>query len=240
MARTLVALRHGETEFNLQGRMQGHLDIALTENGRAGARRAAVGLQHYPVRKIVSSDLSRARETAEIVGAHLGLPVTTDERLRETFLGNWQGMDRDQIDAQYPGARARWRNDINFAPPGGESHVQVRRRTRTLVDELMNDFPDWEDGAVLLVSHGGAINALVHDLLGLTSLSHTVVVGLKNTCWAELKALPALATQAQDEQGNVTSTIPTNVDHTTTFTAANVDTARWFLGGWNMGSFLEG
>lgn len=183
--RRIVLLRHGQTEFNLDGRMQGHLDTKLTEHGQAQAATAAPALAELGLDRIVSSDLSRAHETALAVAASVGLPVTTDLRLRETNLGDWQGSTTREIEDDSPGAIGTWRADPRWSPPGGESRVDVVARSMPLVDELDAEFAaDPEGRAVLFVAHGGMIAGLVCGLLGLPEASWPVIGGMGNAKWA--------------------------------------------------------
>src|ERR1700747_2039084 len=103
--------RHGETDFNAGSRMQGQLDSAPTELGRAQAVAAAEVLGKLQPLLIVSSDLHRAYDTAVKLGERTGLPVRVDPRLRETHLGDWTGLTHAQIDAQPPRARPAWADD---------------------------------------------------------------------------------------------------------------------------------
>ncbi|MGC2795385.1 MAG: glucosyl-3-phosphoglycerate phosphatase, partial [Mycobacterium sp.] len=119
--RRLVLLRHGQTEFNLGSRMQGQLDTDLTELGRAQAVAAAAALAKDHPLLVVSSDLHRAYDTAVALQERTGIPVQADDRLRETHLGDWQGMTHAEIDAVALGARLAWREDATWAPHGGES-----------------------------------------------------------------------------------------------------------------------
>ena len=128
MSRRLILIRHGQTTYNASGRMQGHLDTELSDVGYEQARAAARLLRDQDVVKIVASDLQRARETARVVAESLGLDFSTDPRLRETNLGQWQGKSSAEVDAEFPGARAIWRHDPPWAPPEGESRVDVARR----------------------------------------------------------------------------------------------------------------
>src|SRR3954463_7829681 len=98
-------LRHGQTDYNLGSRMQGQLDTDLSELGRNQAVAAAEVLAKRQPLLIVSSDLRRALDTAIALGERVGLPVTTDTRLRETHLGDWQGMTHLEVDEIAPGAR---------------------------------------------------------------------------------------------------------------------------------------
>ena len=138
----------------------------------------------------MSSDLRRARDTARALAAEVGLDVRLDPRLRETDLGRWQGMSHSEVDTMWPGARGRWRCSPRWAPPEGESRVDVARRTRQVVDELVESESDWNTHPVVLVAHGGAIAALTAALLELPVEQFSVFNGLGNTCWAQLSAHP--------------------------------------------------
>ncbi|MBT0565414.1 histidine phosphatase family protein [Williamsia sp. CHRR-6] len=189
--RRLILLRHGQTDYNATSRMQGQLDTDLSDIGVAQANTAATVLARRSPRLIISSDLRRARDTAAALGAATGLSVATDIRLRETHLGQWQGLTHHEVDEQMPGARRTWRDDAHWAPPGGESRVDVAARSVPLVDELVAARSDWGVGAdpdspVVLVAHGGVIAALTAGLLGLPVASWPVFGGLANTSWVQL------------------------------------------------------
>ncbi|MET3944234.1 histidine phosphatase family protein [Corynebacterium mucifaciens] len=192
MQRRLILLRHGETEYNASSRMQGQLDTVLSDRGVAQAHAAAKELRGLGISKIVSSDLMRAKHTADVVGADLGLPVGVDTRLRETHLGDWQGKTHSEVDNEHGGARAVWRTDASWAPPRGESRLEVAARAREVVDELMRDYRQWDDSAVLLVAHGGTIAALTASLLGFVVAQYPALKGLGNANTARLVAMPRL------------------------------------------------
>ncbi len=188
--RRLVMLRHGQTEYNAGSRMQGQLDSELTDLGRAQAVAAAEVLAKRQPLLIVSSDLHRAYDTAVSLGERTGLPVQIDTRLRETHLGDWQGLTHLEVDAASPGARLAWRDDAAWAPHGGESRVDVAARSVPLVAELVAGQRDWgvgePDRPVVLVAHGGLIAALCAGLLGLPVESWPVLGGMGNASWAQL------------------------------------------------------
>ncbi|WP_206489361.1 histidine phosphatase family protein [Rhodococcus sp. KRD162] len=192
MIRRLILLRHGQTEYNATDRMQGQLDTDLTELGRTQAKTAATELATREPIRIVSSDLKRALDTAVALGDAAQVPVTTDERLRETHLGQWQGLTHTEVDAIAPGARPAWRADATIAPPGGESRLDVAARSVPLVRELLSSVPEWgADGSaqpVVLVAHGGLIAALTAALLDLPTDRWPVLGGLANTSWVQLGA----------------------------------------------------
>lgn len=184
--RRLVLLRHGQTDFNAEARMQGHLESRLTAAGIAQAEAAAPVVAALGPDRILSSDLSRALDTATVVGAATGLPVKVDPRLRETHLGEWQGLTVQEVDLGWPGAIARWRSDPAWAPPGGESRIEVVRRSRPVVDELDEEYADNPLGIVVVVAHGGMIAGLVCGLLGLPTSTWPSIGGLGNCRWASL------------------------------------------------------
>ena len=188
--RRLVMLRHGQTEYNAGSRMQGQLDTDLTDLGREQAAAAAEVLAKRQPVLIVSSDLRRALDTAIALGERSGLPVLVDERLRETHLGDWQGMTHLEVDAAAPGARLAWRDNARWAPHGGESRVDVAARSMPLVAELIAQQGEWgldePDRPMVLVAHGGLIAALTAALLGLPVDNWPILGGMGNASWVQL------------------------------------------------------
>ncbi|MGW6376325.1 histidine phosphatase family protein [Rhodococcus sp. NPDC055112] len=184
--RRLILLRHGQTEYNAGDRMQGQLDTDLSELGRVQAKSAARVLADRRPIAIVSSDLRRARDTATALGEHAGLEIGLDERLRETHLGQWQGLTHTQVDERDPGARTAWRADARWAPPGGESRIDVARRAAPVVTELVARQESWGEEPIVLVAHGGLIAALTAALLDLPVDRWAVFGGLGNTSWVQL------------------------------------------------------
>src|SRR3954454_22834298 len=146
--RRLVMLRHGQTGYNAGSRMQGQLDTELSDLGRYQAVAAAEVLAKRQPLVIVSSDLRRALDTATALSERSGLPVFVDTRLRETHLGDWQGMTHLEVDAIAPGARLAWRDDARGAPHGGESRVDVADRSAPVVAELIDGLGEWGSDGV--------------------------------------------------------------------------------------------
>ncbi len=185
--RRLVMLRHGQTDYNLGSRMQGQLDTELSELGRDQAVAAAEVLGKLQPLLIVSSDLRRAYDTAIKLGERTGQQVRVDNRLRETHLGDWQGLTHTQIDAEAPGARLAWREDATWAPHGGESRIDVAARSLPLVAGLVSGEPEWGgDRPVVLVAHGGLIAALSAGLLKLPVANWPILGGMGNCSWVQL------------------------------------------------------
>lgn len=187
-------LRHGQTDYNAASRMQGQLDTELSDLGRDQAVAAAELLAKRQPLAIVSSDLRRALDTAVVLGERSGLPVLVDTRLRETHLGDWQGMTHLEVDATAPGARLAWREDARWAPHGGESRVDVAARSMPLVAELVAEQTEWglewgldePERPVILVAHGGLIAGLTAALLGLPVDNWPALGGMGNASWVQL------------------------------------------------------
>jgi len=165
--RVIFLARHGETEWNRVGRWQGKTDIPLSEVGRAQAQALRDRLRDRGIVRVYASDLGRARETADIVAAALGLtPVRLDERLRERGFGCFEGLTRSECELHHPEAWARYLADRRSTPPDAEPQPQVVERMMAALTDIAAAAPD--EGAVLVVSHGGAIRSFVHAVTGLT------------------------------------------------------------------------
>ncbi|QPC81561.1 histidine phosphatase family protein [Phototrophicus methaneseepsis] len=160
--RTLI-VRHGETDYNVQARIQGHLNVALNDHGREQAQALATYLADAPIGAIYSSDLVRAYETAEPLAKLKGLPIHADERLREINLGVFQGYSGSELrrSPQYAEAYERWRADASYIVPGGESFDQLGERTQAAWEEIIQKETV---ETVLIVTHGGNVRALLSRL----------------------------------------------------------------------------
>jgi broad specificity phosphatase PhoE len=179
----LILLRHGETDWNRNQRLQGHRDIPLNAAGHHQALDAAPSIVALRPSVMVSSDLARARETASAVSVLTGIEPTVDVRLRETSMGLWEGLTRDEVVAGWPGEWERWRTtSAHAAPPQGESRWQVAQRANKVVEEL-------DAGTAtraLIVSHGGLIVGLTGRLLALPEDSWGTLIGVHNCHWVVL------------------------------------------------------
>jgi alpha-ribazole phosphatase len=155
----LYLVRHAQTDWNVEGRYQGQSDLPLNAVGRAQAANLSRELAGLDFTAVYSSDLRRARETAEILAAPSGLGVQLDRRLREIGLGVWEGQLMTDIVARYPVEWAeRLRDPLNSRPPGGESVAEVARRTAEAATDIARLHPS---GLVLVVSHGVALATLL-------------------------------------------------------------------------------
>lgn len=182
----LLLWRHGRTAYNATARLQGQVDIPLDDAGRWQARTAAARIAaRYAPTLVVSSDLSRAAETADALGRVLDLPVERDPRLRERGFGVWEGLTGHEIEARWPAEFAVWRAGGDPAGVGAESRAEVAFRVGAAVRE--HAARAGRDGTVVVVSHGAAIGSVVADLLGQPP-HWRGVVGMLNAHWAELTA----------------------------------------------------
>jgi probable phosphoglycerate mutase len=165
MASTRILLiRHGETDWNATGRLQGHSDTPLNAVGREQARRAARRLAGEPVRALYSSDLARSFETATIIGQELGLLVMTSPQLRERRYGVWEGLTSAEIQARYPEQFAEWRaRSTDFAPPQGETITQLLTRAFTALQTIACRHVG---EVVVVITHGGLCYVLLNHILG--------------------------------------------------------------------------
>ena len=157
-ATRIIAIRHGETAWNVDTRIQGHLDIPLNDTGLWQARQLARALADEPVAAIYTSDLQRARATAQAVADTTGAPLTPEPDLRERSFGHFQGRTFAQIEAELPEDALRWRKrDPHYAPQGGESLVTLRERIARTVTALAQQHVGAQ---VVMVAHGGVLDVL--------------------------------------------------------------------------------
>lgn len=185
--RRLIVLRHGVTEHNRGGVWQGHLDTELSAQGRIQARAAAGDLAAYRPDVVVSSDLTRASQTAQVLAQACGLDIRLDERLREVNVGAWQGMSAQEVEDAYPGVQAAILAGDDVPRGGhGETLAQVVRRATAAAAEVAEELPD--GGVAVLVTHGVASRALVGGLLDWDQRATWLgLAGLGNCAWAELR-----------------------------------------------------
>ena len=157
-ATRIIAIRHGETAWNVDTRIQGHLDIPLNDTGLWQARQVAHALAGEPIAAVYTSDLQRAHATAQAVATATGAPLTTDLGLRERSFGHFQGRTFAQIESELPDDARRWRKrDPDYAPDGGESLVTLRERIARTVTALAARHVGEQ---VVMVAHGGVLDVL--------------------------------------------------------------------------------
>lgn len=182
----LLLWRHGRTEWNATGRFQGQLDAPLDDEGRRQAARAAPHLVAAGLRPedtvVVTSDLSRASDTAAELTALLGVQLRQDARLREHGMGSWEGLTRQEVSERYPDQYADWLAGRPVRGRGGEAPEDVAERAVA----ALRDLP--AAAVAVVVTHGGTSGRLIERLLGLSPEHRRVFGPLGNCAWSELSA----------------------------------------------------
>ena len=157
-ATRILALRHGETLWNVDNRIQGQLDISLNKVGHLQASRLAAALKDEPITAVYASDLSRAQQTAQYLADQLGLPVQLEPALRERGFGEFEGRTFVEIEAELPEQALRWRKrDPAFAPRGGESLLALHDRVADIAARLAARHAG---ELIAMVGHGGVVDVL--------------------------------------------------------------------------------
>lgn len=164
----LMLVRHGQTEWSRSGRYQGRCDPPLIDEGREQAVQIGMRARGQGLRSILSSPLRRARETAEIVAATLGLDAPrVDPRLVELAYGAWEGLTQAEVRACWPDQLRQWKRSPDTASlPGGESLADVHQRLHQFLLDPM--WAAHDDGAVLIVSHAGPIRIALLEAAGMS------------------------------------------------------------------------
>ncbi len=164
-ATRILAIRHGETAWNVDTRIQGHLDIPLNETGRWQAQRVARALAaRDTIHAVYSSDLQRAHDTALAIATATGAPLVTHTGLRERGFGIFEGKTYVEIEQTWPEESGHWRQRTpHWAPAGGESLLQVRERVTHTLHELATRHPGQQ---IVLVAHGGVMDQLYRAATG--------------------------------------------------------------------------
>lgn len=183
--RRLVLWRHGQTAWNLEHRFQGQTDVPLDDVGLRQAKAAAGLLVGLRPQVIVSSDLSRARDTAAELATRCGLAVTTDPRLRETDGGQWEGRRRDELLASDPVTYRAWIAGEPVRPGGnGEGRTEVGTRIMAAIAEVLARTDPGRTAVV--VTHGGAARAVMAPLLNRPFEQIQFLTVMRNAAWSVL------------------------------------------------------
>jgi probable phosphoglycerate mutase len=183
MQRVLL-VRHGRTEWNASGRFQGQTESQLDVIGRAQAEAVAVAIAPMKPDAIVSSDLSRALDTASVIAAECGLDVAVDPRLREINLGAWEGLTRAEARAQFSEEYKRWQEGEDARRGGGETYAEVGARCLECIDEWVDRLGP---GSLLVaVTHGSAARATIGTMVGMHPDTWWRLAPLSNCRWSLL------------------------------------------------------
>ena len=184
MAKRIIFWRHGQTDYNVQGRVQGQVDIPLNEVGVAQAEAAAEELAKLKPDLIISSDLRRAQATAQVLQGKCGegVQLLKDERLRERAFGDFEGLSVKELKTRFAGRYEEWRSTGESPLAGVESRGKVGMRVAQCVTEYFED----ADEVLVVVSHGSALTQGLVKLLGLDPLAWQGLRGLDNCHWSTL------------------------------------------------------
>jgi 2,3-bisphosphoglycerate-dependent phosphoglycerate mutase len=160
----LLLVRHGQSTWNQEHRIQGQLDPPLSDEGRRQAMRLARRLSNRRLAGFYSSDLKRALETAQLIGAATGDSPVPAAGLREIYLGAWEGLNTEELAQLFPEAWARWTEEPSWdVVPGGEGARPFESRVAAEIDSILARH---EHGDVLVVTHGGVIQVALHRVVG--------------------------------------------------------------------------
>lgn len=182
--RQVVLWRHGRTEWNLAGRVQGTSDIPLDDIGRQQARDAAAQLAGLSPTRIISSDLSRAHETAHALGALIDVPVEADPRFREMHFGAREGLTWREAWEKFPVGMRAWVDGDETQIPGSETHQEAGERFAAGLTERLDER---DDEVVVVVAHGGVLRAGACSFLGFRLDQWHLFGGLNNCSWSVLE-----------------------------------------------------
>jgi 2,3-bisphosphoglycerate-dependent phosphoglycerate mutase len=160
----LLLVRHGQSTWNHEHRIQGQSDPPLSDEGRRQAARLGRRLAGRPFAGLYSSDLARAVETSSLIGKAVGIEPSMMSKLREIHLGEWEGLRTEELAVRFPRAWARWTEEPDWdVVPGGEGSAAFEARVGAALDSIFNQHLD---GDVLVVTHGGVIQIALHRVVG--------------------------------------------------------------------------
>lgn len=165
----IILIRHGETDWNAERRLQGHLDIALNAEGRRQAAALGRALQDEPLAAIISSDLQRAQHTAMAIASAQGMTVLTEIRLRERCYGAFEGLRYADIAERYPQDYLAWQSrDVDARSPGGVHTAETLREfSARVVTAIMRLAAEYEDQKIAVVAHGGVLECIYRHAHGI-------------------------------------------------------------------------
>lgn len=187
MSRRVILWRHGQTAWNLARRVQGQTDTELDETGRAQAAAAAARLASLAPARIVSSDLRRARETAQALSDLVDLEVETDPRLREMNFGEREGLDWQGSWQRFPELMQQMLDGDDPRFPGAETHVEAGARFAEALTEALEVLPDGE--TLVVVAHGAVLRVGVATFLGFPEPTWRSFAGLSNCSWIAVEQI---------------------------------------------------
>jgi broad specificity phosphatase PhoE len=205
----LFCIRHGESNYNVQGRIQGRSDLPeLSELGRAQSRAVAEALASSGIGAIYASPSRRAWQTAEVIAARVGLPILPDPRLMEVHVGEFQERMRSELDREFPGELARWSSgDPDARLPGGESRRELAARGR----EAFAAIAQAGHHRAAVVSHGGLLVTTIKALLGIPFPEPPLALQNGSISRLALDAAGSVELLAMDESAHLAQLRPSGI-----------------------------
>lgn len=189
---TIYIIRHGQSLGNLRGGFAGHTDYPLSDLGKSQARMTADYLKDAHIDAVLSSTLTRAKQTAEPIAADRGLAVMAREDFMEMNFGDWEGLPLDEVEAKYPGSITEWKTEMyKTVCPGGESMVECYNRA---IKALYDAAEEYKDRDICIVSHGALIKCMLCHLHGWE------VTDIQRAAWAD----NASVTTIENKSGKLT------------------------------------
>ncbi|MEU6861645.1 histidine phosphatase family protein [Glycomyces sp. NPDC046736] len=182
----LLVVRHGQTAWNIEGRIQGSTDIDLDATGREQVLEAAPELAAYEPHRIISSDLRRAVDTARPIAELTGIEIELDKRLRERAYGPWEGLQQHEIAERFPEDHRRWRSQEPLQHPQIETWGDLHRRTAEAVRDIVESEAE---GTAIVVCHGGSARQIVGGVLQWSEGAASSLSGMDNAHWADLRRM---------------------------------------------------
>jgi broad specificity phosphatase PhoE len=186
--RRLVVWRHGRTVWNQEGRFQGRCNMPLSEAGVVEVEAASIALEKLAPTVVLTSDSTRAIQTARPLADRCGLAPVLESRLQEVDLGAWSGLTREQVAERFPGEYAAWRQGADISRGGGENYSQVARRAQAAVTEAIGALEAHQ--TLVAVTHGATARAIIGWLMGLDTGRWRQLGTLGHARWAMLREMP--------------------------------------------------
>lgn len=181
----IYLIRHGETDWNKQGKIQGYIDIPLNQQGRLQAKILASKLKEISIDRIYTSDLLRASQTAEIINKSMKSHLISEERLRERNYGEWQKLSWSEVHSQNPDLKEEWKtNPVHSKPPKGESLQDLYERVNNFLSEILKT----EMNNILIVAHNSPLKILISIAQGITLKEFHTIDHLSNTEIIKIKS----------------------------------------------------
>jgi probable phosphoglycerate mutase len=205
MANTIILWRHGQTDWNLQNKFQGHTDIPLNSVGEYQVKHAARLVVDMKPTAIISSDLIRAQKTAQALADINGLPIHVDARLRETNCGNWEGLTGDEIRAIDHENLKEWSlGGDNPAGGIGDRRSEVGARAKAAIEDFLNGK---DNQTLIIATHGGTARAIIGSYLELPIPYWSKIGGLSNASWSVLSHSPKGWLLTEHNAGSIPETV---------------------------------